>query len=155
MYFLNSTFSSSKTINILYNNIDDLRQAIGRVLSHSCIMAEFIRFQEYFDHTFWTIIKGTYPIFNWTIIKETDPIFNWTWFMEKHNLLVMDDTLYLFVNKHIYTVDSYRCTVGFLNSSHRRNGVDTSITLDAAKWNCAGGELSSCVINTIPLDHVL
>ena len=27
------------------------------------------------------------------------------------------------------------------------SGVDTSMTLDAAKWNCAGGELSSCVIN--------
>ena len=26
--------------------------------------------------------------------------------------------------------------------------MDTSITLDAAKWNGAGGELSSCVINT-------
>ena len=25
-------------------------------------------------------------------------------------------------------------------------GVDTSITLDAAKWNCDGAELSSCVI---------
>ena len=68
----------------------------------------------------------------------------------------MDDTLYLFVNKHIYTVDSYWCIVGFLNSSLRRNGVDyTIMTLDAAKWNCAGGELSPCVINTIPLDHVL
>ena len=27
-----------------------------------------------------------------------------------------------------------------------QNGVDTSITLDAAKWNCDGAELSSCVI---------
>ena len=37
------------------------------------------------------------------------------------------------------------------------NGVDTSITLDAAKWNCDGAELSSCAIsyNTILLDHVL
>ena len=26
------------------------------------------------------------------------------------------------------------------------NGVDTSITLDAAKWNCDDAELSSCVI---------
>ena len=67
----------------------------------------------------------------------------------------MDDTLYLFVNNHIYTVDSYWCIVGFLNSSLRPNGVDTIMTLDAAKWNCAGGELSSCIINTIPLDHVL
>ena len=50
-------------------------------------------------------------------------------------------------------MDSYWCIVGFLNSILRRNGVDTIITLDAAKWNCAGGELSSCVINTIPLDH--
>ena len=25
-------------------------------------------------------------------------------------------------------------------------GVNTSITLDAAKWNCDGAELSSCVI---------
>ena len=43
----------------------------------------------------------------------------------------------------------------FLNTPLRRNGVDTSITLDAAKWNCAGGEFSSCVKNSIPLDHVL
>ena len=35
---------------------------------------------------------------------------------------------------------------GFLNSLRRHNGVDTSITLDAAKWNCDGAELSSCVI---------
>ena len=49
----------------------------------------------------------------------------------------MDDTLYFFVNKHIYTVDSFWCIVGFLNSN-RHNGVDTSITLDAAKWNCDG-----------------
>ena len=67
----------------------------------------------------------------------------------------MDDTLNLFVNIHIYTVYSYWCIDVFFNSIRRRNGVDTSITLDAAKWNCAGGELSSCVINTIPLDHVL
>ena len=62
--------------------------------------------------------------------------------------------LYLFVNKRIYTVDSYWCIVGFLNSTRRHNGVDTSMTLDAAKWNGAGGELSSCVINNILLDHV-
>ena len=30
----------------------------------------------------------------------------------------------------------------------RRNGVDTMKTLDAARWNGTGGELSSCVINT-------
>ena len=30
----------------------------------------------------------------------------------------------------------------------RRNGVDTMMTLDAAKWNITGSELSSCVINT-------
>ena len=58
----------------------------------------------------------------------------------------MDETLYFFVNKHIYTVDSYWCIVGFLNSTLRHNGVDTIITLDAAKWNCDGAELSSCVI---------
>ena len=29
------------------------------------------------------------------------------------------------------------------------SGVDTSMTLDAAKWNGAGSELSSCVINNI------
>ena len=32
---------------------------------------------------------------------------------------------------------------------------DTSITLDASMWNGAVGELSSYVINNIPLDHVL
>ena len=35
---------------------------------------------------------------------------------------------------------------GFYNSSLRHKGVNTSITLDAAKWNCDGAELSSCVI---------
>ena len=34
-------------------------------------------------------------------------------------------------------------------------GLDTSMTLDAAMWNGAVGELSPCVINNIPLDHVL
>ena len=58
----------------------------------------------------------------------------------------MDDTLYFFVNKHIYTVYSYWCIVFFLNSSHRHNGVDTNITLDTAKWNCDDAELSSCII---------
>ena len=58
----------------------------------------------------------------------------------------MDDTLYFFVNKHIYTVDFYWCIVGVLNSPPRHNGVDNSIILDAAKWNCDGAELSSCVI---------
>ena len=43
---------------------------------------------------------------------------------------------------------------GGLTSLHRHNVVDTSMTLDAAKWNGAGGELSSCVINNIPLEHV-
>ena len=57
----------------------------------------------------------------------------------------MDDTLYFFVNKHIYTVDSYWCIVWFLNSHHRHRGVNTSITLDSAKWNCDGAELSSRV----------
>ena len=66
----------------------------------------------------------------------------------------MDDTLYLFVNKRIYTVDSYWYIVWVLTSLIRHNGVDTSMTLDAAKWNGAVGELSSCVINNIPLDHV-
>ena len=32
---------------------------------------------------------------------------------------------------------------------------DTSITFDAFIWNGAVGELSSCVINNILLDHVL
>ena len=43
----------------------------------------------------------------------------------------------------------------FFTSSRRHNGVDTSMTLHAAKWTALGGERSSCVINTIPLDHVL
>ena len=61
----------------------------------------------------------------------------------------MDDTLYLFVNKHIYTVDCYWCVVVlFIQPS-------VVMALDAATWNCAGGELSSCVINNIPLHHVL
>ena len=34
----------------------------------------------------------------------------------------------------------------FLKSPLRHNGVDVSITLDAAKWNCDDAELSSCVI---------
>ena len=57
----------------------------------------------------------------------------------------MDDTLCFFVNKHIYPVDSYWCIVGFLNSPLRQKGVNTSITLDAAKWNCDGAELSSSI----------
>ena len=32
---------------------------------------------------------------------------------------------------------------GVLNTPLHHNGVDTSITLDAAKWNCSGGEFSS------------
>ena len=43
----------------------------------------------------------------------------------------------------------------FFTSLRHHNGVDTSMNLDAAKWNGAGGELSSCVINNIPLDLVL
>ena len=39
-------------------------------------------------------------------------------------------------------------------SSLRYNGVDTSMTLDAVKWNCAGDDLSSCVRNIIIFDHV-
>ena len=58
----------------------------------------------------------------------------------------MDDMLYLFVYKHIYTMESYLYIMGFLNSSLCHNGVDTSITLDTAKWNYDGAELSSCVI---------
>ena len=52
---------------------------------------------------------------------------------KKYNVIsfFMDAKLYFFVKKHIYTVDSYWCIVGFLNSSLRRNGMDTSITLDA------------------------
>ena len=65
----------------------------------------------------------------------------------------MDDTLYLFVNKHIYTVDSYWYIVGYLTLLLRHNGVDTVMTLDAAKWNGAGGELSSYVIHIL-LDRV-
>ena len=42
---------------------------------------------------------------------------------------------------------------GFFDSTLRHN-VDTIMTLDAAKWNCAGGDLSSCVTNIIILDHV-
>ena len=42
------------------------RQVIGRVLSHCNIMANFIRFLQYFNNTYWTIIKGKYPRFNWT-----------------------------------------------------------------------------------------
>ena len=37
---------------------------------------------------------------------------------------------------------------GVLIHLHRHNGVDAMMTLDAAKWNGTGGELSSCVINT-------
>ena len=33
-------------------------------------------------------------------------------------------------------------------SNSPANGVDAMMTLDAAKWNGTGGELSSCVINT-------
>ena len=66
----------------------------------------------------------------------------------------MYDTFYLFLNKHIYTVDSYWYIMEVLTSLRHPNGVDTSLTLDAAKWKGAGGELSSCIINNIPLVHV-
>ena len=66
----------------------------------------------------------------------------------------MDDMLYLFVNKHIYTVDSYWCIVGFWNSPLRHNGVNTSITLDAANGTAMVLNSIMCY-NTILLDHVL
>ena len=58
----------------------------------------------------------------------------------------MDDMLYLFVNKHIYTVDSFLVHSVFFKFTPLSQGVNTGITLDAAKWNCDGAELSSCVI---------
>ena len=61
---------------------------------------------------------------------------------------------YISLFTNIFT-QSYWCIVGFLTSPFRHNGVDTNMTLDAAKWNGTGGELSSCVINNIPWDHVL
>ena len=36
-----------------------------------------------------------------------------------------------------------------------RNGVNTMMTLDAAKWNDTGGELSSCVINTSIRSYII
>ena len=63
-------------------------------------------------------------------------------------VLGMDDTLYLFVNKHIYTQWILTDAEWGCNSPLRSNGVDTIMTLDAAKWNGTGGELSLCVINT-------
>ena len=42
---------------------------------------------------------------------------------------------------------------GVFDPPPRHNGVDTIMTLDAAKWNCVGGDLSSCVINIILVDH--
>ena len=42
----------------------------------------------------------------------------------------------------------------FFTSFLRHNGVVTIMIFDAAKWNGAGSELSSCVISNIPLDHV-
>ena len=59
----------------------------------------------------------------------------------------MDDTLYLCLLMHLHS--------GVFEFTLRCNGADTSMTLDAAKWNGAGGELSSCVMNNIQLDHVL
>ena len=34
----------------------------------------------------------------------------------------------------------------FFKLTRRHKGVNTSITLDASKWNCDGAELSTCVI---------
>ena len=42
---------------------------------------------------------------------------------------------------------------GVLTLLRRHNGVDTIMTLDAAKWNGGVGKLSSCVWNNILLDH--
>ena len=58
----------------------------------------------------------------------------------------MGDMLYLYVNKHIYTVDSYWLHNGGFEFIPSSQGVNTSNTLDAAKWNCDDAELSSCVI---------
>ena len=44
---------------------------------------------------------------------------------------------------------------GGFDSPRRHNDVDTIMTLDADKWNCAGGDLSSCVTNIILLDHII
>ena len=38
------------------------------------------------------------------------------------------------------------CHIRIQNNFRRHNGVDTSITFDATKWNCDGAELSSRVI---------
>ena len=73
-------------------------------------------------------------IFGLLLMERTlDSIGHDLWKNIYRNLLVMDDTLYHFVNKRIYTLDSYWCIVGFLNSTFRHNGVDTSTTFDAAK----------------------
>ena len=48
-----------------------------------------------------------------------------------------------FVDQRIYTPDSYWCIVGLLTTPHTRN----SMTSDAS--------ISSCVLNNIPLDHVI
>ena len=45
-----------------------------------------------------------------------------------------DNNCMVYVSDVLYNYDI--CTIG----------VDTSITLDAAKWNSAGAEVSSCVI---------
>ena len=74
--------------------------------------------------------------------------------MEKYNvffcLLWMIRYISLFANAFTQWIH----IGGVFDFPPRHNDVDTIMTLDAAKWNCTGGDLLSCVTNIILLDHV-
>ena len=55
---------------------------------------------------------------------------------------------YISLLTNIFTQSIFIDALWGSNSTLRRNGEDTMMTLDAAKWNGTGGELSSCVVNT-------
>ena len=69
--------------------------------------------------------------------------------MEKYNITCFLWMIhYISLSTNIFTQWILIDALWGSNSSLRRNGVDTMMTLDAAKWNGTVGELSSCVINT-------
>ena len=59
-----------------------------------------------------------------------------------------------FLLSAIYTLDSDGCIVFFIHPSVAM-GYGNNTTFDASMWNGSVGVLSTCVINNIPLDHVL
>ena len=75
--------------------------------------------------------------------------------MEKYSiicLLWMRSYISLFANAFTQWINIGASCLFYSTRCH--NGVDTIMTLETAKWNCTGGDLSSCVTNSILLEHV-